>query len=93
MEDSTLLEGYEETELSCDGRNNDLDSGGIDDGLEAPLTTKQAGVCAGARKVCRGAQGWVDDYSKVPDYEFPETAESCDNKDNDCDGEPDEFCN
>ncbi len=89
FEDRSLLEGYETPEVSCDGRDNDLD-GFFDVQLDAPLTTKQAGVCAGVMKVCTGAQGWVDDYSSIPDYEFPEV--SCDNKDNDCDGIKDEGC-
>ncbi|NOY45879.1 MAG: hypothetical protein GXP50_10595 [Deltaproteobacteria bacterium] len=89
FEDKTQLEGYEELEVSCDGRDNDLD-GLVDLPLVAPLAAKQAGVCAGTVKTCKGALGWLDDYSGVPGYELPEV--SCDGLDNDCDGVVDEGC-
>jgi len=89
IEDRSVLEGYEELEVSCDGRDNDL-NGIVDFPLVAQYTTKQAGVCAGMVKECKGTQGWVDDYSSNPYYEFPEV--SCDGRDNDCDGIPDEGC-
>ena len=89
IEDRSVLEGYEELEVSCDGRDNDL-NGIVDFPLVAQFTTKQAGVCAGMVKECKGTQGWVDDYSSNPYYEFPEV--SCDGRDNDCDGAPDEGC-
>ena len=89
VDDRNVIEGYEQSEISCDGRDNDLD-GLVDIALEAPLTTKQAGVCAGAVQICGGRQGWIDDYSGIPNYEFPEV--SCDNLDNDCDAIKDEGC-
>ena len=89
IEDPGQLEGYEELEISCDGRDNDLD-GFIDVPLVDPFTTKQAGVCAGKVKECKGQGGWVDDYSSISTYEIPEV--SCDGLDNDCDGITDEGC-
>jgi hypothetical protein len=87
--DKPNIEGYESSEVTCDGLDNDCD-GLVDESLSAPLTFKQEGVCAGAVQMCGGRQGWIDDYSSIPDYEFPEV--SCDGLDNDCDGIKDEGC-
>lgn len=89
VDDRNVIEGYEQSEISCDGRDNDLD-GFVDESLHAPFNTKQAGVCEGSLMKCEGRGGWVDDYSLLADYEFPEV--TCDGKDNDCDGIPDEGC-
>lgn len=85
--DHQFIEGYEAVEATCDGLDNDCD-GQVDEGLEAPLSFKQAGVCAGALDVCRGSRGWQPDYQTIAGYEFPEV--SCDGQDNDCDGWIDE---
>jgi hypothetical protein len=74
------------TEL-CNGIDDDC-NGQTDDGLTAPLNSKQQGVCAGSTKTCSGAGGWSDDYSSVAKYEVQET--SCDDLDNDCNGRVDE---
>jgi|GEM_PF-1441384 len=87
------ITGYEpKTETSCDGQDNDCD-GLTDEGITRPDTT---GACAGGGGVCKfggnqgcnGAGGWTCDYGAVVGYEPAEV--SCDNLDNDCDGQTDE---
>jgi hypothetical protein len=79
----------------CDGKDNDC-NGADDDQLAAPLCGKQAGVCAGAKKTCVGAAGWLDcttaDYdasAKAKGLVFEATESRCDGQDNDCDGAAD----
>ena len=46
----------------CDGADNDCNKQ-IDDNLATPANTcLQLGACAGAKPICRGAQGWVCNY-------------------------------
>ena len=86
--DYSALTGYEDTETTCDGNDNDCD-GQVDEELNAPNADTQTGVCAGALKVCGGEAGWIEpDYTTVSQYEATET--SCDGQDNDCDGNIDE---
>lgn len=84
---------------SCDGKDNDCD-GSADEtaDLVAPPCNKQKGVCAGAQMTCGGAAGWTPcndaQYkahasNKGAAYEIEET--SCDQLDNDCDGQIDEI--
>ena len=51
---------------------------------------EQQGVCAGSVKTCGGALGWLacDDAAYGADYEATEA--TCDDLDNDCDGQIDE---
>lgn len=83
--DYTAIPGYETTETTCDGKDNDC-NGQIDDGLAAPAAARQAGVCAGQKKVCQGTSGWAEpNYTGIPGYEANETSLG-DGLDNDCDG-------
>ena len=76
----------------CDGLDNNCDLI-IDNDItdETPLADNTKGVCWVAKKICIiGGQGWSEpDYNNIDNYE--EVSEfSCDNLDNDCDGETDE---
>jgi hypothetical protein len=75
----------------CDGRDNDC-NGLADDGLQGSLCPLQQGVCSGSRQKCGGAEGWLPcDYGTYAAYHplYETTEESCDGKDNDCDGQAD----
>jgi len=73
----------------CNGVDDDCD-GSTDEGLVAPDANKQAGVCAGAKKVCMGTSGWMEpDYTLISDYEPVEQSTCGDTLDNDCDGATD----
>ncbi|MEQ9072578.1 MAG: MopE-related protein [Sandaracinaceae bacterium] len=78
----------------CDGQDNDCD--GAEDeptDLTPPDCPLQLGVCAGSRRSCGGAAGWIacsGTASYGGDYEASETL--CDGLDNDCDGVVDPGC-
>jgi hypothetical protein len=82
---------YTGTEV-CDGKDNDCDQA-TDEGLTQPTAPcKSAGVCGNGSgqprittRTCRGASGWVCDYSSISTYEAVETS-FCDGLDNDCNG-------
>ena len=68
----------------CDGEDNDCD-GDIDNGLTVPAGDLQGGVCLGSEKVCGGTEGWQEpNYTLIGAYEDVE--QTCDGKDNDCEG-------
>ena len=72
----------------CNGLDDDCDEV-IDNITTLEPGSLQAGVCAGSTQLCTGAEGWVEpDYSQIENYELEEV--SCDEIDNDCDGEADE---
>ena len=85
----------EPTAEICDGKNNDCDEE-TDEELVAPDCALQIGVCAGAKKVCLGLQGWSDCTANEygDSYLADETPEAggCDTLDNDCDTRTDEDC-
>lgn len=84
------VEGYEATETSCDGRDNDCD-GKTDEDVIAPKESEclTAGVCAlvELKPVCMNGR-WVCDYSGVKGY--LEQDDLCDGLDNNCNGLTDE---
>mgnify|MGYP006279689203 CR=1 FL=1 len=79
--------GYEkptDSEAQCDGKDNDCD-GATDEACICDYKGKSTGVCKGSTK--RDKQG---NCPKPSDYESSTNKETCDGKDNDCDGKTDE---
>jgi hypothetical protein len=74
---------------TCNGLDDNCNSG-TDEGLPfGPLASRQDGVCQSVHQECGGRQGWIEpDYESLPHYEATEA--TCDGRDNDCDGEWDE---
>ncbi len=80
----------DEKDNDCDGLidTSDSDCFGCTPG-ETRLCSNQNGVCEGSYETCTAEGTWPGcDYSSIEDYEDPEV--TCDDKDNDCDGETDE---
>ena len=84
-----LVKGYEATEASCDGVDNDCD-GQTDEpaGLSTAAAGCSVGVCAGKANATCSSGKWSCDTAAISDFEAAET--TCDGKDNDCDGQTDE---
>ncbi len=78
----------------CDGQDNDCD-GQTDEAAQigaAPDCPKQQGVCDGSWATCKGLAGWQCDDAlyAAHDAAYQATEASCDDRDNDCDGQTDE---
>ncbi len=81
-----LAPGYEPTEVSCDGVDNDCDGSTDEDLVSANACGLQQGVCAGSFARCAAGayETTCSAASYGPDFEASEA--TCDGKDNDCDG-------
>ena len=81
------IEGYEANETVCDGIDSDCD-GLVDENVNTPLATNQAGVCASSRQVC--VNGVLQEPNPINIASFEATETACDGIDSDCDGSVDE---
>ena len=75
----------------CNGVDDDC-NGLVDDGLDMAVSGCPAqGVCEGyLAATCKGAQGWSCYYEEGIEAHEPGQEYTCDDMDNDCDGETDE---
>ena len=84
--DTLAAVGFEATEKTCDGKDNDCD-GLTDEGLSDATSCPALGVCsAGVTAACLGGK-YACNFSAATGYEASEA--TCDGKDNDCDGKTD----
>ncbi|MBI5610289.1 MAG: hypothetical protein HY902_15535 [Deltaproteobacteria bacterium] len=81
---------YEASETSCDGKDNDC-NGTVDDVTQKPATSAcgTQGVCAGGAQTCSGNL-WSCDWAALASKGYEPFEQTCDGKDNDCDGQTDE---
>ncbi len=72
----------------CNGIDDDCNAATLDgSGETAQFNSNQVGVCEGSKKACIAGQ-WQDKYTGIAHYEATEV--SCDNLDNNCNGQTDE---
>jgi hypothetical protein len=81
---------YESPETSCDGLDNNCD-GSVDESLEADCSN-QMGVCAGSTIDCSTKRMGGDCAAPQYGSAYEPDEETCDGRDNDCDGMIDEGC-
>ncbi len=88
--DYTLVPYFEAKETLCDGRDNDCD-GTADQGLDAPAVSPcgAAGVCSAGKPLCSNGL-WTCDWAALGKVGYEAFEQTCDGKDNDCDGKTDE---
>ena len=78
----------------CDGKDNDCD-GKTDETPDigtGELCPNQKGVCQGSKEVCNGMTGWACNAGAYEawSWQYEATESTCDDKDNDCNGQTDE---
>ena len=94
-EDPSANPGAEEK--CADGKDNDCDGetdepdcgctpGEVVSCYQGPAGTEGVGICSAGHATCRGDRSWGECLGQV----LPEDAESCDGRDEDCDGDTDE---
>ena len=92
-------QSYQPEESDCDARDNDCD-GSVDelcscnageqgDCYTGPVGTEGVGVCEKGTRMCKSDGTWEMGCNNET---TPDANESCDSKDNDCDGTTDEGC-